>query len=35
MADGKTPSPYEIAIFGGPHTDLPLAPPTAPTYPAR
>jgi hypothetical protein len=26
MADGKTPSPYEIAIFGGPHADLPLTP---------
>lgn len=22
--DGKTPSPYEIVIFGGPHGDLPL-----------
>jgi uncharacterized protein len=22
--DGKTPSPYDVAIFGGPHGDLPL-----------
>lgn len=26
MADGKTPSPHEIVIFGGPHADLPLTP---------
>ena len=26
MADGKTPSPFEIVIFGGPHADLPIAP---------
>jgi uncharacterized protein len=26
LADGKTPSPYEIVIFGGPHADLPLTP---------
>ena len=26
MADGKTPSPYEIVIFGGPHADLPVTP---------
>lgn len=26
MADGKTPSPYRMAIFGGPHGDLPLTP---------
>lgn len=26
MADGKTPSTYDIAIFGGPHGDLPLTP---------
>lgn len=24
LADGKTPSPYKIAIFGGAHGDLPL-----------
>jgi hypothetical protein len=24
MADGKTASPYNVAIFGGPHGDLPL-----------
>ena len=26
MADGKTASPYEIVIFGGPHADLPITP---------
>jgi hypothetical protein len=26
LADGKTPSPFEIVIFGGPHADLPLTP---------
>jgi hypothetical protein len=26
MADGQTPSPYEIVIFGGPHADLPITP---------
>lgn len=25
-SDGKTPSPYEIVIFGGPHADLPVTP---------
>jgi hypothetical protein len=25
-ADGKTPSPYDLAIFGGLHADLPLTP---------
>jgi len=24
LADGKTPSPYNVAIFGGAHGDLPL-----------
>jgi hypothetical protein len=24
LADGKTPSPFNVAIFGGPHGDLPL-----------
>jgi len=24
LADGKTPSPYSVVIFGGPHADLPL-----------
>jgi len=24
MADGKTPSPYNVVIFGGPHGDLPI-----------
>lgn len=24
LADGKTPSPYKVVIFGGPHGDLPL-----------
>ena len=24
LADGKTQSPYDVAIFGGPHGDLPL-----------
>lgn len=24
LADGKTPSPYKMVIFGGPHGDLPL-----------
>ncbi len=26
MAEGKTASPYEIVIFGGPHADLPITP---------
>src|SRR6516165_1428734 len=26
MADGKTASPYEMVIFGGPHADLPITP---------
>jgi uncharacterized protein len=26
LQDGKTPSPYDIVIFGGPHGDLPLTP---------
>jgi uncharacterized protein len=24
LADGKTPSPHDVAIFGGPHGDLPI-----------
>jgi hypothetical protein len=26
LADGKTPSPYNVVIFGGPHADLPITP---------
>jgi uncharacterized protein len=26
MADAKSPSPYEIVIFGGTHADLPITP---------
>lgn len=26
MADGKTASPYDVVIFGGPHADLPITP---------
>jgi hypothetical protein len=26
LADGRTPSPHDIVIFGGPHADLPITP---------
>ena len=26
LADGKTASPYEVVIFGGPHADMPITP---------
>lgn len=26
LSDGRTPSPYDIVIFGGPHADLPVTP---------
>lgn len=26
LADGRTPSPHEVVVFGGPHADLPVSP---------